>query len=162
MSSLGDRVSSILIELADCLCQEIKARDMPDPCFCGVMPGDDAPLIYCNACQGGQAWTRLVGVGEPSAEFNIPTNNCSGQLVMQVEMGMVAGFVNIDSDGDAVDFATQLAATERQLAEMDAMHHVLTCCGLTMKEKVSALAYTPIGPDGTCLGGIWTGVIPVA
>jgi hypothetical protein len=42
------------------------------------------------------------------------------------------------------------------------MHHVLTCCALTMKEKVSALSYTPIGPDGTCLGGIWTGVIPVA
>lgn len=161
MSTLAQRVESILVELADCLCQEIKARDMPEPCFCGVLPGDEAPLMYCNACQGGQAWVRLVGIGTPTGEAEIPLNNCTGILAVQIEMGMIAGFVNVDDDGEAVDFSMQLAATERQLNEMDTMYHVLTCCTLSMREKVSALAYTPMGPDGTCLGGIWTGVVPV-
>lgn len=159
MSSLGDRVTSILVELADCLCQEIKKREMPDPCFCGVLPGDDAPFMYCNACEGGQAWVRLVGIGSPTDE--IALNNCTGLLAVQVEMGMISGFVNVDNDGEPVDFAAQLAATQRQLDEMDTMYHVLTCCGLSMREKVSNLSYAPVGPDGTCLGGIWTGVLPV-
>lgn len=161
MSSLGDRVTSILIELADCLCREIKSRDMAEPCFCGVMPGDEAPLVYCNACQGGQAWVRLVGVGEPAGDLSIPTNTCAGIIVVQIEMGMVSGFMGLSEDGEPVDFAAQLAATERQIDEMDAMYHVLTCCSLSMKEKVSALAYAPYGPEGGCLGGIWTGVVPV-
>lgn len=161
MSTLSQRVESILIELADCLCQEIRKREMPTPCFCGVLPGEEAPLVYCNACQGGQAWTRLVGLGEPNGDLSIPTNMCAGIIVVQIEMGMVSGFVPVDDDGEAVDFAAQMAATSRQLEQMDAMYHVLTCCPLTMQEKVSALAYTPLGPDGTCLGGVWTGVVPV-
>lgn len=161
MSTLGQRVTSILIELADCLCQEITKREMPAPCFCGVLPGDEAPFVYCNSCQGGQAWVRLVGVGEPASDLSIPTNNCAGIVVVQIEMGMVSGFVPMGDDGEPVDMSIQLAATERQVDEMDAMYHVLTCCSLSMKEKVSALAYTPVGPDGTCLGGIWTGVVPV-
>ena len=161
MSTLAQRVESILVELADCLCREIAKREMPDPCFCGVLPGDEAPLVYCNACQGGQAWTRLIGVGEPNADRSVPTNMCSGIIVVQVEMGMVSGFMPVTEDGEPVDFSVQLAATSRQLEEMDTMYHVLTCCDLSMKEKVSAVAYSPIGPDGTCLGGVWTGVVPV-
>jgi hypothetical protein len=44
---------------------------------------------------------------------------------------------------------------------MDVMYHVLTCCGLSMQEPVSNLGYNPVGPTGTCLGGIWTGMVPV-
>jgi hypothetical protein len=160
MSTLGQRVTSILIELADCLCQEIAARDMPEPCFCGVLPGDEAPFIYCNVCSGGQAWVRLVGVGEPASDLSIPTNNCAGLVVVQIEMGMVHGYLPVDDEGEAVDMGVALAATERQVDEMDTMYHVLTCCSLSMKEKVSALAYVPV-LDGGCLGGIWTGVVPV-
>jgi len=161
MSSLGARVESVLIELADCLCQEIKKREMPEPCFCGVLPGDEAPLVYCNACRGGQAWVRLVGVGEPMGDFTIPTNVCAGVIIVQIEMGMVHGYLPVDGDGEPADMSRALAATTRQLDEMDAMYHVLTCCPLTMQEKVSSLSYTPVGPDGTCLGGIWSGIIPV-
>jgi hypothetical protein len=159
MSSLGDRVTSVLIELADCLCREIEARGMREPCFCGVLPGDEAPFNYCARCDGGQAWVRLVGVGSPNDQ--IATNNCTGMLAVQIEMGMVSGYRQIDEDGEPADMATALAATERQIDEMDVMYHVLTCCPLTMREKVSALSYAPVGPEGTCLGGIWTGVIPV-
>jgi hypothetical protein len=161
MSTLGQRVESILIELADCLCQEIRKREMPTPCFCGVLPGDEAPLNYCNACQGGQAWVRLVSVGAPEGDLSVPTNACAGIVVVQVEMGMVHGYLPIDDDGEPADLSTALAATTRQIDEMDVMYHVLTCCSLSMREKVSNLGYTPVGPDGTCLGGIWTGMVPV-
>ena len=160
MSTLGERVSSILIELADCLCQEITKREMPTPCFCGVLPGDDPPLIYCNACEGGQAWVRLVGVGEPAGDISIPTNVCAGIIIVQIEMGMIHGYTGMTDEGEGVDMSTALAATERQIDEMDAMYHVLTCCSLSMREKVSALSYVPL-LDGGCLGGIWTGVVPV-
>jgi len=159
MGFLADRVNAIVIELADCLCQEIRNRDMPEPCFCGVLPGDTAPLVYCNACEGGQAWVRLVGIGEP--EQVIPLNNCVGILAVQIEMGMVFGWLPVDDDGEPKDMAASLAATERQINEMDVMFTALTCCGLSIQEKVSALSYTPVGPDGTCLGGIWTGMVAV-
>ncbi len=159
MGFLADRVSAIIIELADCLCREITARDMPEPCFCGVLPGDAAPFVYCNACEGGQAWVRLVSIGEP--ETVLPLNNCVGLMSVQFEMGMVFGWLPVDDDGEPVDMAASLAATERQISEMDAMHKALTCCDLSIGEKVGGLAYTPVGPDGTCLGGIWTGAVAV-
>jgi len=159
MSYLADRVGSVLIELADCLCREIKKREMPDPCFCGVFPGDAAPLVYCNACEGGQAWVRLVAVGAPEQEFAL--NNCMGLMVVQVEMGMVFGWLPMDEDGEPKDMAASLAAPDRQISEMDAMCTVLTCCDLSIQEKASGLSYTPVGPDGTCLGGVWTASVPV-
>lgn len=161
MSTLSQRVESILIELADCLCQEIKKREMPTPCFCGVLPGESASFMYCNLCEGGQAWVRLIGVGTPNADIDIPMNRCIGVMAVQIEMGMVFGWLPVDADGDPKDMSDNLAAVERQTAEMDVMYHVLTCCNLTMDETMSNLGYSPVGPNGTCLGGIWTGVIPV-
>lgn len=161
MTTLAERVNSILIELADCLCREIKDRGMPDPCFCGVLPGDEAPLVWCNACEGGQAWVRLIGVGTPNADIDIPMNRCMGVLAVQIEMGMVFGWLPVDEDGEAKDMSDNLAAVERQTAEMDVMYRVLTCCNLTIDESVSNLGYAPVGPNGTCLGGVWTGVVPV-
>ena len=161
MGFLAQRINSVVIELADCLCQEIKKREMPEPCFCGVLPGDDAPFIYCNVCQGGQAWTRLVGVGTPSGDMELPLNNCVGMMAVQIEMGMVSGFLGIDDDGEPIGMGANFAAFERQIDEMDAMFTALTCCDLTIQEKVSGLSYTPVGPEGGCLGGIWTGTVPV-
>jgi hypothetical protein len=161
VSTLAERVNSILIELADCLCREIAARDMPEPCFCGVLPGDAASFMHCNLCEGGQAWVRLIAVGMPNADIEMPMNRCVGTLAVQIEMGMVFGWLPVDEDGDPKDMSDNLAAVERQTAEMDVMYHVLTCCGLSMQEPVSNLGYNPVGPTGTCLGGIWTGMVQV-
>jgi hypothetical protein len=159
MGFLADRVNSIVVELADCLCREIKKREMPEPCFCGVLPGDQAPFVYCNACEGGQAWVRLITVGQPQEE--IVLNNCVGTMAVQIEMGMVFGWLPMDDDGEPRDMPANLAVVERQIREMDLMFEVLTCCGLSIQERVSNLQYIPVGPDGTCLGGIWTGTVPV-
>jgi len=160
MATLGQKVSSVLIELADCLCREIAdTPGMKEPCFCGVLPGDAAPLVYCNACEGGQAWVRLVGVGAPDEV--LPLNNCVGLMAVRFEMGMVFGWLPVDDDGEPQDMSASLAATERQMDEMSLMHKVLTCCPLSINEKVGGLSYEPTGPDGTCLGGIWTGSVAV-
>jgi hypothetical protein len=38
-----------------------------------------------------------------------------------------------------------------QLLDANALHRALKCCGL----DIGVAAYTPLGPEGGCVGGSW-------
>lgn len=81
-------------ELAECLCAQIQDPEngVPDVCFCGVVPGDQAIGNYAGDCteKCGMAWVRLVSLYPMGSLGTIDRTpgNCGVGLGIDVEMGI--------------------------------------------------------------------------
>lgn len=154
-----DWANDYLCELATCLCAGVKSAGLPEPCFCGVMPGDAVARDYCDPCDDGRCgavWARLVSI---ASESQLPdggtTAICNLVIpVLNIEVGAVRCAPMPDSDGTPPDEAAMLGATQIQIVEAGVMHDAIACCA--DKYDVVLGSYTPTGPAGGCLGGIWT------
>lgn len=153
---------SDLTELASCLCQALTDRGRPDTCFCGVIGGAIVPLDYCATCEEkcGMAWVRLVSVEE--AQFGITENAtglggnpCAAPLQATIEVGVTRCAPTMDDNGEPPTMADQLAAAEGQTADMMAALYAIRCCYEPLGDVVVG-TWTPIGPDGVCMGGSWS------
>lgn len=153
-----------MVLLADCLCAEIAASGLPGVCFCGVLAGDSVPLDYCTECDGGgcgMAWVRLSAVTPLGSEATATTgtgtfNTCTMPLVATVEVGIARCAPMPNEDGEPPTLAEQLDAAQLQAADMAASVRAIRCCeGIDQKALVLA-QWVPLGPDGGCLGGVWS------
>jgi len=144
-----------LTGLASCLCAELG----DSLCFCGVLPGDATPLDYCGACDGaacGQAWVRLVSV-IPILDTSTgsASNPCGAPLQAAVEVGVARCAPMPGDDGEAPTMADQLEASLQQVADMRAGLRAIRCCNSYGSKDFDIVEWTPIGPEGACLGGAW-------
>lgn len=147
-----------MLVLASCLCREIAEAELPDPCFCGVIPGQAVPLDYCAPCGSrggkcGMAWVRLAGVAP--ANFTGTSGDitrCATPLQATIEVG-VARCAPTGSLDSLPTMADQLAAAELQTADMAAALRAIRCC--TDNGDIAVTAWAPFGPTGGCLGGSW-------
>lgn len=159
----------ILQELLDCLKEEIRESELDaddDICFVSAVPGAEVAFDYdCS----GMAWVKLNNAF-PTNNFPIPFDpslgpNAGVGIAFQVEVGMIHGVVGIDESGRIPDADDMLAATERQMAEMAAMHRAITCCLAghvwpAGRELTYAITdYLPNGPEGGMVGGSWNIVV---
>lgn len=141
--------------IATCLCAQIETDGLPTPCFCGVIPGEAAVFDYIDGCDNecGMAWVRL-DTAQPTTGIGIVNetlNNCGSEVGFQVEVGIVRCFP-IPEDGNPPTEAEYLEGAELQVADMLCMRRALACCDIG---DFILDAYTPIGPDGMVLGGLW-------
>lgn len=162
MDALTDRtVWPLLTSLADCLCQQITDSGLPETCFCGIFPGEQVPFDYCDGCEDnlcGQAWVRLATMF-PSAIFPTLdiTAKCTSPLAIQLEIGIVRCAPMPTSDGTAPSLQDQLEASALQIADAMAMRRAIMCCAKVNSRRDNLLVgYTPVGPIGGCVGGVWT------
>lgn len=146
-------IFSTMVMLQQCLCEEIESRNLPEVCFCSVVPG--AQTIY-DFSEGGQAWVRLQ-TAFPTRTFpqqDESLRNCAAGIAYGLEIGIVRCAPMLSEDGDPPSAAEQFEATRLQMADMMAMRAAIQCC---MAKKDSLLStYVPIGPEGGALGGSWT------
>jgi hypothetical protein len=145
-----------MLSLAECLCQQITDSELPDVCFCGVLPGD-LTLEYCTSCDGGacgQAWVRLVGVSV-LAGVEEAANPCTAPLQALVEVGIARCAPTGGDDGSPPTLAQQLDAAALQTADMAAALRAIRCCEALSPKDFAITQWTPIGPEGVCLGGAW-------
>ena len=157
------RLWPMATELASCLCRTIAINGLPAPCFCGVLPGEAVAYDYCAPCEGdacGMAWVRLVAAAERSVVFAATTlaatgNPCDVSLAATFEIGILRCAPTLKENGDLPTMADHLAAAELQFADMAAARESALCC-FTDRRQIALGAYTPIGPEGGCLGGAWT------
>lgn len=160
----------LLADLAACLCatfEEACPSVFVEPlCFCGVTPGDSVTYEYTSyGCDeaDGQAWVRLTQA-YPSTNFPNPSAGtdtpCSTDLALLIEVGCVRT-IKLDTDmtGEPTppDAATWAAYSEIQMAEFELMQQAILCC---FKTKAILATYSPIGPLGGVIGGIWALAIP--
>lgn len=149
-------LTETLTSLAACLCAQITVDGSPEPCWCGVMPGQAAlfePLG--DHCEGGMAWVRLANAYPSVAVGQADTSlaNCGSGTGIDVEVGIVRV---IEIDEDALDEAANLAIVEQQIKDMTTMRKAIQCCGAISPRDVILGSYTPYGPLGAVVGGTWT------
>lgn len=151
------RVWPILVELKDCLCQELTNSELlPSDCFCGIVPGEEVPYDYGK----GMAWVRLTGAN-PSRTFPntaVYTTGCGAPLAFGVEVGAIACIPGLSPTGGFPTAEVREEAARVQVTTMQAMRRAITCC-LPKGLEVVLQNYVPVGPEGGVVGGTWTAAI---
>jgi hypothetical protein len=148
-----------LLAISQCLCAEITTRELPEPCFCGVIHGNLAPADYCNSGGNGNgmAWVRLVGIAEQQGANPAEFSYCGTPLEAVIEVGILRCALVIGEDGSLPTEEEQLIAARVAAADMAASLSALRCC--VNKKDVRVLSWQPVGPEGGCVGGAWTAVL---
>jgi len=155
------KVWPLLTQLATCLCQELAASGLPEPCFCGVVPGEIA-LDFCDGCAdgscGGTAWVNAVSMTPALTLGQIAATRCSvGLIDMVFQVGVVRCAPMPGEDGMPPTDAEYLSSAELQMADMAASLRAVVCC---LEEQVPVIAgWTSYGPQGGCVGGVWTATV---
>lgn len=152
-----------IIEMSACLCLEIEASGLRPVCSCGPVVGA-LSLDYCSSCAegqcGGQAWVRFVTTF-PSIEFpqqQVLASNCTVPVVYQIEVGMARCKPVGTSSGvrgyQPPTLEEQVDALREQMADVAAMYRAINCCFMGNKDgNYNIGQYTPLSPEGDCLGG---------
>lgn len=152
MSKIGD----LLVNLASCVCAQIAEDESPEPCWCGVMPGNAALLDYVYDCEdGGLAWTRLMQ-SYPSTtvgQQDTRTNNCGSGVGVDIEVGILRPY---PVTTEAPDEALSLEITEQQIKDMTTMRRAIRCCAAIDPHDLILGTYQPLPVGGAAYGGIWT------
>lgn len=150
------RVGALLTNLAACLCAELATASeesgIPAPQLCTVLPGSAVAFDYCD--NGGMAFSRLVGI----APVVTNASRCATEFEVSVDVSIMRCAPMIGEEGELPTAAEQLAASMLQNFDMGVLHKVLTCCKVPDSFMDLTLGtFVPIGPEGGCLGGVWTG-----
>lgn len=157
---MSDPVFDVLTELASCLCEQIRKDDLPEPCFCGVLPGQLVAYDYVGVCeqQDGMAWTRLAtsypaaGVGR--VDQNI--SNCGSGIGVEIELGVLRQAPTLQEGGEPPTEAMQLESVRVQMGDMLAMWRAVNCCFSEKGTDYILQGYRPFGPQGFAVGGSFT------
>lgn len=153
-------ISRLLVDLAGCLCQQITDSGLPEPCFCGVMPGARVALDYVGNCeeQDGMAWVRLVTSYPSSAVGRVDSSrgNCSVGTGIDIEIGIIRSAPTMSEDGEPPEEAAQLEAADVQAGDLIAMQKAIICCLAEKDYDYIVGSYTPYGPEGFAVGGTMT------
>ena len=146
-------------ELAECLCAQIQDPEngVPDVCFCGIVPGEQAVGNYAGDCNTvcGMAWVRLVGM-YPMSAIGVPDStagNCGVGVGIDVEMGILRCISIGGEDGSLPSPVEMLEATQLQIADALIMRKAVLCCDAIPSKEAILAVYTPTGPLGGLVGG---------
>lgn len=146
-------------ELAECLCAQIAdpVNGVPDVCFCGIVPGEQAIGNYAGDCKTkcGMAWVRLAGL-YPMASIGVidpSPGNCGAGLGIDVELGILRCISVGDESGNLPSPVELLESTQLQIADALVMHKAIRCCDAIPSKEAIIANYTPTGPLGGLVGG---------
>lgn len=139
-------------------------------CRAFVHPGTTAPWDACGSTTDGaegQAWVAVPRI-YPVAPF--PTEDAGAQRCHPVEYaanitaGVLRCAATVDDEGRApapADVSTDAAKVTRDAA---IILEALLCCYLDDDADPGTFRlgdWTPLGPDGGCVGGQWTATIRI-
>lgn len=150
------RTIDVLRDLLDCVQCDLD----PPVCRAFIHPGPEAPHDVCESGPGGSNGQVWVGVTATTEGFPFPTpdpTTCRSNWTDFIEVGIVRcakGTLTDDMDIPDANLITEDAI--QQLADRDALRDAILCClGLDGKDLLIE-AWTPIPPQGGCVGGTWT------
>lgn len=149
-------VTTVLTELATCLCAQILIDETPKVCFCGLVPGAEVAMEYAGDCADacGMAWVRLAN-SYPSTSIGLPSvapGNCQSGIGLDVELG-IARCVEVGQADGSPPTPGQLAASAvLQSEDMMTLWRAVACCRQSKDWVIGQ--YTPFGPEGGLVGGV--------
>lgn len=114
--------------------------------------------VSWDACECGQVWVRLIGL-VPSASSQVRSSAflpCGVTIwVVTLGVGVLRCAAVLDESGNAPSPAALSADTLQETADLAALSAAIQCCMTASPhvEHLSMLRWSPLGPDGGCLGG---------
>lgn len=154
---------TVMTDLASNLCRELRLADRPEPCFCGVLGGSIVPLDYCQPCSDGgkcgMAWVRATSLGHDDfvlgrERLRRKSSACATPLFVTLEVGVARCAPTLDEQGDLPSMAEQFDAAQGQTLDMLAALKAVRCYDSITNYDLHT--WTPMGPEGGCLGGTWS------
>lgn len=164
MPLTDNRIFTLVTDLAACLCAQINDEEngLAGVCFCGVVPGEAAPIDYASTCDDGVcgvAYVRMLSL-YPSATVGMPNEqpgNCGVQTGVDIEVGIMRCFPMGEADELPTE-ADLMDATRLQIADAMALQRAVNCCPSLGSKDFILGPYVPAGP----LGGVYGGTISLA
>lgn len=137
----------------------------PLPCFCrvAVYPGLEVPLDSCDtggSCDecDGQLWGAIQSVTRMEQPGAAGSPCEAWQWSAQV--GAVRCAAKPKDDGSPPSIDAVQDDSVRQAIDADGIWYAIKCCperSQRLKDAGIVLdSWTPLGPDGGCVGGFWT------
>lgn len=128
-----------------------------------ISPG--ATVAWDDCCEG-QLWVRVVSIHPTGAPYpgQDTRQNCGVLLwAANLAVGVLRCAAVVNDQGQAPSPATLTAEAHRMLADEAALSEAVRCCFAPNHEylKTTLGAWTPLGPDGGCVGGEWALTISV-
>lgn len=147
-----------MTELAACLSAQITKDGLPEPCWIGIVPGNQAvsnfmPDCFTGDAPDGMAWVRLstsYPSFEPGLQIESPLDSFNAPLGYELELGIVRS-MPIPEEG--IDAPEAAAVVDLQMRDMLTMRRAVLCCATFERGDVLLGPYTPLGPEGGVVGG---------
>lgn len=150
---LGPTLETILQCAADALAE------------CGRLPGlvhlaPGAVVSFDNCCEpGGQLWVRLIEIypsGRPFPALDSAQQCGITELAMRVGVGVIRCAHTLDADGTFPTAAELTSDALNMTADASILLDALLCCVPDQVQISKIDRWTPLGPDGGCVGGEWS------
>ena len=164
-----DPLPAIVEELLGCLEDRLTEIGAP-PCRAVWHPGSSVPWDACGTTTAGaegQAWVAVPRVF-PSDNFPAETTDAHRCFprgyAAEITVGVLRCAATLDEHGRPPPPEDVLADARKQSRDRQASLETIVCC--LMGEDADPGIYrlggwTPLGPDGGCVGGAWTVTVAV-
>lgn len=152
---MQDLINAYLVALAQCVKEEVAKNG--ETCFSGLTVGDSFISMSgvdddCDdAC--GEAWVRVIQM-YPSTSTGVAETrsiNCSVGLGIDIEIGALRCF---EMSAEAPTAEKLLTANVGSMNDAAAIYRAIACCDHFPDIVVGT--WTPLGPEGGLVGGVWT------
>lgn len=132
-----------------------------------VAPGAE---VAWDECCDGMLWTRLLQVvpaqlmQQGQGPFGMTRVGPCGVLMWEatIGVGVLRCASMVDDAGQAPAPATLTAEALQVVQDMADVAAALQCCVAPQAEKLTMGMWTPLGPEGGCVGGEWTAAVLVS
>jgi hypothetical protein len=139
----------------------------PLPCFCRVAVHPAAPVPF-DSCESagdcadgceGQLWGAIQLIQRVAQPAAAGVGVCEAYtFTAQVGAVRCAAVSHEDGTPPSVDAVQRDAA--RQAVDADGIRYAIACCPTRSQRLIDAgivlESWTPLGPQGGCVGGFWT------
>lgn len=164
MSTVVDTlVSPVLLELRDCLRNELVQTTRGPVCRCALVHGFTLPPMdgchcECGLSLGGRpaqgdAWVRLVRMEPDLSLLRLTPQQCAPSWQVVVEIGTYR-CAPVTEDGSALPEQEVTALALDMASDRAALLRVFGCCVALRDRDTLVDFYQPIGPEGACVGGV--------
>lgn len=154
-------ITSGILDLLECAESAVEAIGAGPVCHSFVYPGEErVPYMHCGECTAsgdcGSVWVRLV-TAYPylSFPFANEAGTCASPLAYQIELGVHRCFQVMDDDGEPSGDETITTKSLELIEDQRALWTAVQCCESAPLRGAVIGPWTPLGPEGNCVGGMW-------
>lgn len=149
-----------LVELSGCVEAQFAEDGRPGVCFNGVIPGDGVTALWSGECENdlcGMTWVRMVQAypAKTVGVLDQSSDPCDLDLGMDVEVGVLRCTTVLIEDAETEE-TESLEVSNDIMADMMSLRRAILCCFSASKHDRVLGSWTPMGPMGQLVGGVWT------